>query len=137
MSLLPFIEKWCDSFERSRDCFISGEKINVRIILKDRIESGSLEVMAIKDSSETIGFCAHTVKEGYLDGVALWIEPEHRGNVEIVFDKLLCLAKERLLYGISFSSKVWGKAPLEIGFTAKETIIDGDDVVTTWIKKCT
>ena len=104
--LLVLVDRWCDAFEKSKDCYMGGKKIEIRDLIKGRTNSGLLEVMSIENGT-TVGFCAHLVKDGYLDGVALWIEPEHRGNIEIVFDLLLSLAKERGLNGICFSSKIY------------------------------
>ena len=131
------VEQWCDHFETTRDCFMGGEKISIHELIKEKIESGFLEVLILEEKLSTIGFCAHHVNEGFLDGVALWIEPEHRnnGNLATVFGLLLDLASKRGLEGICFSSKVWGEAPLQMGFSVQKTVNDGDESVTTWVKR--
>ena len=131
------IDRWCDHYEKTRDCFMGGNKIPIHGLIKEKIASGSLEVMMVKDNLTTIGFCAHYVNDGFLDGVALWLEPEHRnnGNMVTVFDLILDLASKRNLEGICFSSKLWGEAPLQMGFTVQKTVIDGEDTVTTWVKR--
>lgn len=130
-SHLPMIERWISHNQTTKDSTVNGQPINVSSILA----STNIEYMSI-DNPHTVGITAHVGTGEFLDGVMLWVEPEHRGDVSLkdVFDELLEIASHRGMTGIRFESKIWGNAPEALGFKLAETKQDGADTVCVWQK---
>lgn len=132
-SCLPMIESWCANHEKTKDSFMDGGLYNVRkVVIEERTDHG-IEYLSIIDDVP-IGIVGHIEKEKSLDGVVLWLEPDRRCEhlLPQIFDALADLARGRGKTSIKFTSKVWGKSPLLLGFKLEEILRDGDDAVYTW-----
>lgn len=126
---MPMIERWIAHNQTTKDATVNGKTLNVGEI----IASADIEYMSINDPG-LVGITAHMTDGEFLNGVMLWVEPEHRGKVNLkeVFDELLEIASHRGMTGIRFESKLWGNSPELLGFRLSETKHDGADTVCVW-----
>lgn len=133
----PMVERFLAHYMTTKDSEAGGERVNPREDLRYLLTEGGAEMVLMEGADGVVvGCAAHVPSAGYLEGLLLWVEPEHRhrGHLREFFELMRTRAREQGFLGLRFQSKLWHtNGPERLGFARAGALIDGGEQVTAWV----